>query len=69
MPMAASCGQMGFMYSRLDEEELCSSPPEDQERLAVDDELRGSAAFLQMRGLGFVDCAEMWDARDWQGRK
>ena len=25
-PMAASCGQSGFMYSRLDEEELCSSP-------------------------------------------
>ena len=25
-PIAASLGQMGFMYSRLDEEELCSSP-------------------------------------------
>ncbi len=26
-PIASRLGQMGFMYSRLDEEELCSSPP------------------------------------------
>src|ERR1035437_10526640 len=26
-PLAASLGQSGLMYSRLDEEELCNSPP------------------------------------------
>jgi hypothetical protein len=48
-PIAFSRGQIGFIYSRLDDEELCSSPDSIRKRLAVHDQLGRRAALFQVR--------------------
>ncbi len=43
----ASCGHTGSMYARLDEA-VFGLAAKDQEGLAIDDQLRGGAAFLEV---------------------